>query len=384
LYATLWLQLGVLLASSLAQPVWAQLLPPVMQSQQLDAQARQSLLQPHFALLDAAFTIPPKYLVDADLRESVQAMVTAEMPRMRKLVQSWLDEELAKAPQEGRGRVPWRVWARLVNEMALWQLDRDGPAHEHLLQQAFLQPGACEWTDTTTSYLALLLQVWRQVPLAKRSELLTSELTLLRRWGLPRALVAAPPQPSSYDMAVQVSGDLLAGRAVPTRAMPPMLAWRLLGEEKLPESAADRHTRCLMDQWMLAMDMQQGAASISEAAARRHRFGRMPTADVWMNGRSNAAAAPTEYPELARWLEIEGSIMVQFTLNARGLLQSSKVVKREITMPGVGAQRPVAMEMMLDEASLVRAAAMKHAVPEPESLQQGMVVKSVTFNWKLK
>ncbi|MDP3225435.1 MAG: hypothetical protein Q8M96_20055 [Rubrivivax sp.] len=336
------------------------------------------------SFLGRVFSLPAKFETDPELRASVQKLVDAELPRMQGLLASWLDQERQQAPAANVNRLSWRLRARVANEMAQWRLDLAGPRHEELLQQALMHPRACDWPKHTDSLLAVLVHQWRGVPAVNRAELLAAEATSLQRWGLPRGEMPRRPVPSADDIAAGAIDNLLQRQLQPAVPMPPVLAWRLLGDRDPVAERKGRQTRCVLQQWATALSLGQPGDARAETAALALRYGHSPMADLWWGDSHPGVSASDGYPDLARSLEVEGTVQVAYSLDAKGQLQQALVERRDIRVPGTPGRRAVALETLLDAASLARVADMTHAKPRPEEVQQGRATRRIEFVWQLK
>jgi hypothetical protein len=338
-------------------------------------QQEQDMLKSLRNNLARSFVLAPELPLDPALRSAADEIADAHLARIDALLPAWLEEERKVQSAGGKQAAIWyvyfAVWARVLNELALWQIEPGDATYESAAQAALTAtPQVCDLhgDNRFSDYAARIARI-QQVPVAQRAALLATERELLSRWGKPRAAPAAPwPVPLPQDAAVA----LLKGTPVqPARpALPPVLASQLLGETKLYDAMA-REEQCLLQQWWFKHSLQQGVAPAT--ALNAFRYGTMISADVRLAGMFNPqqgqAQGKPPYPAVATRFQAEGSTIGQIKLGAGGKPQQTSVIERKIVVPGIREVRPVAFENLFDAATLKYGMESKPAAGGPLKFQ---------------
>jgi len=320
------------------------------------------LAQAYVGWMTRVFAVPAGADVDAPLREAMSRLVDEHLARLRRLLPAWIAEERrrAQAPLPP-GALERAIHNRLVNELALWRLESPGADYDAVLTRAILKPGVCD-RPPRDGYLGLLMSWFQAVPATDRPALLAGERTLLARWGTRRAGLAPRPAKSLSEDESDAIVRLRSGADAPDVPMPPVLANSAFKGEAL---SSMRDVDCALHQWGLARRLRHGDAPAAALAA--WRYATMRTAADW-NVVPDADAAsrdPGGYPPVARAWAVTGSIDLRVQPDAQGRFASASIAGRNLAVPGVTDNPPVAFETLLDAASLATAPLRFKAVAPP-------------------
>lgn len=368
--------LGVL-AGSVAAATAA---PPVQSAD--DAAIARDLL-PYMV---RAFALPQAMPLDAGLRTEANGIAAEHLARIEAQLPGWIREERAvqaAGNDHARGRaVLHAVWARLLNELALWHITPGDAAYEQaVLDIATTAPLSCRiGREAQFSDFASRIMRVQTLPPARRAAVLASERRLLERWGKPHDGLAPYPEPLPQTAGMAAVARMLAGGAAPPLAMPPALASSLLAARK---SYAEQpgEAKCLFQQWWLRVSLAQGMAPAVALSA--FRYGTMiSTAERvgnWPDEAVDAATLPADeppYPPVARRFNVTGDTTITRSFDQAGKPVAARVSLRSITVPGIRGVRPVAFENIFDavgEEFTMR--------PGTAALLAGAVVYNM--NWRL-
>ncbi|MYM25662.1 hypothetical protein GTP46_23810 [Duganella sp. FT135W] len=310
-------------------------------------QQDQDMLRNLRGNLARSFELSPELPLDAELRASATALSAAHLERINALLPAWLAEERQQQIASGKQNEQWyplfATWARVLNELALWQLEPGDTAYEQTTLAVIASaPQACKLHSDPrfTDYASRIARI-QQLPAAQRPAMLAAERELLAHWGKPRPAPAAWPEPLPQDAAQA----LLNSNAKDRPALPPMLAMQLLVDKKNYATFAPED-QCLLQQWWLKRSLQQGVAPA--AALNAFRYGTLISVDMRFAGMFEPAAANGKppYPPIATRFHAEGATVGQVKL------QQASVVERKITVPGIRGVRPVAFETLFDAPTL--------------------------------
>ncbi|MYM69951.1 hypothetical protein GTP45_24325 [Pseudoduganella sp. FT55W] len=312
--------------------------------------------------LARSFELAPELPLDDDLRARAGQLSAAHLERINALLPLWMEEERTLQSTGGKQAERWSVffalWARLLNELALWQLEPGDAAYEQATLAALKgSPLQCKLHGDShfTDYAARIARI-QQLPAAQRPAMLATERELLAHWGQPRPAPAAWPEPLPQEAALA----LLSSRQQDRPPLPPTLAVQLLSEGK-DYAAMAREDQCLLHLWWFKRNLQQGVAPAVALSA--FRYGTMISAEMrfagmFESGTTNGKPAPAPadgklpYPPIASRFHAVGATVVQLKLNANGKPQQASVVGRTVTVPGIRGARPVAFETLFDAATL--------------------------------
>jgi hypothetical protein len=368
-------------ATALAQPPAPAAAPPSAVAPQADPDAWidrfiQLNVVPHLRV-NAAHAEP--------VRTAAVAMVSEHLPRVRTLMLRWLAEErVAPSPELASDR----TLARLYNEFGLWSLDSAGPAHDAVVLQALANEQACHPLAEPVTEMDQRLGRLRSLPAPELLRALAFERELLARWGSDRKLPVATPFPVADTIQ-----RLRSGQATGHPPLPALLNAYVAdakGGQRREVARARATDRCLLQHWSLRAALATASDDTARAAAlARWREGtaiRLPEL-LWMS-REAAGASPagTEgYPELAKRFGLAGTVTLSVDLDAKGQLQRSTVLSRQLSVPGIPeGVRPVVFETLLDDATQGRARSQTYKAPAERQLVNGVLTASQAFIWKLE
>jgi hypothetical protein len=317
------------------------------------------------AHLARSFTLGQDLPIDPGLRSAADDIAAAHMARIDKLFPAWVQEErklqaTAGKPADARN-VFFAVWARLLNELALWQLE-PGDAEYERATLAVLQtaprvcqiPGDFRFHDYASRVMRL-----QAMPEPQRSAALASERQLLAHWGQPRATLQPWPDPLPQEQAMQQVRRLQTAGQRPALALSPLLTVELLGEQKeLP--ALHPQVMCALQAWQLRVSVKQGASPA--AALSAFRYGTLITATERLAGMFDPASGETPavadkaplpaFPALAGHFQVTGKTTMRVQLDGAGKATQASVANRKIDVVGIRGTRPVAFETTFDRPAL--------------------------------
>lgn len=309
--------------------------------------------------LARVFVLPKELALDPALRAEAEAMGAAHLVRIKQLLPAWVDEErrLQTTPAEpaSENAIHHAVFARVLNELALWQVEPGDADYEQATLAALTgSPGVCKiQSDPRFQDFASRILRLQAIPPARRKAALDTERRLLARWGQPRASLPPWPVPLPQDAAMQAVEQIRRGGPRTTPAMPPALAYVLLAERKsYAELAAD--SKCQLQQWWLRASLAQGATP--EAALGAFRYGTLISAtDRFVGAFEPAVADPGAepgYPKLAERFNATGVTIIKRPLDGAGKPGPVMIGERKITVSGIRGTRPVAFENAFDAVAL--------------------------------
>lgn len=327
-----------------------------------DAEQAAQMVQALRTGLARSFVLDKDLRLDPALRAAADEISAAHLARIGKLLPAWLEEE---RKQTTGGKAPaanelyFAVWARVLNELALWQIE-PGDAGYETATLAVLRtaPRVCDLEgDSRAADYASRIQRIQAMPAAQRSAALATERRLLEHWGQPRTAPAPWPDPLPQDAAVALIKRGLADGKRPGLPLPPMLASVLLGQQK-DYAAVHATSQCALQQWWLQESLRQGAAPA--AVLNAFRYGTLISAterlagmfdDAPAAGKAAARGTPP-YPKLASRFAVTGATIMRVQLDAAGKPLQASVADRKIAVPGIRGVRPIAFENIFDGASL--------------------------------
>lgn len=309
-----------------------------------------------------AFTLPKVQQLDPELRAAAEKIGADQVKRIEKQLPEWLMEEklaLNDASNQ-KGRVAFSaVAARVLNELAYWQIEPGDPAYERAtLELIKRSPDVCKMgkLPLTADFARRIARI-QAMPPAQRAPLLEAEARLLERWGKPHAEPLPWPEPPAQQHIADAVVRIASGKR-PLTPLPPVLAWPLLSEGQ-PYDQLTPEVKCHAQRWWLIESLAQGVAP--ETALNAFRYGTLFTATVRFGKAFDppAGEAPEErsdgrpaFPGLASRYGVSGVTKVRRTFDASGKPVGAMVFARKITVPGIRNMRPIAFEDTFDQATL--------------------------------
>jgi len=313
--------------------------------------------------LARAFALDKQLALDPALRAAAEKIAEEHLARIGKLFPAWVEEERVHQSEAGKppssGYVSYAVYARMLNELALWQLE-PGDAHYEASTLAALRDGAgvCELAGDShfTDFASRIMRI-QALPVAEREAMLASERQLLAHWGQARANPPPWPDPLPQQAAYALLQRGPADADHPRLALPPMVALAVLGKDQ-DYTTLPPMERCMLQQWWVRESLRQGVAPAT--ALNAFRYGTMLTAvdrigDAW--DKPNAAdvkdpAGPPPYPIVATRFQATGVTTASVLLDADGKPLDAAVIGRKIVVPGIRGVRPVAFENVFDAVTV--------------------------------
>lgn len=340
------------------------------------------------SFLRDAFRLSADLPIDAQLRASATEAASLHLKRTGPVIERWQSEERAHT-QSGThaAKMLQRIYARVINELALWQLEFADGTHEAALLRAALQPAACANVADRGVFERRVL-LWQLLPPDQREAVLESERTILARWGQHDGAPPPRPVPSQQERLQTMIEQVKAGGTRPDVPLPPgPAAWLLRSNSNGIGEVQSRDT-CSLNRWALDVAMRQSGSARDSAVLAFH-YAKMPTAASWYprveTARTVDSAEPgADYPRLATRFEVEGTITVEIVVDAQGRMRQAAVVARRVSVPGIRGVPPVAFETLLDEASLARAQKLNSGKPDAAQLTNGFMRRQVEFVWRLQ
>lgn len=313
--------------------------------------------------LGRSFTLPKELKLDPELRKAGMLMSAAHLARVGELMPSWLQEERrvqsSGTEKASASDVFMAVTARMLNELALWQLEPGDASYEKATLEVLKSaPAVCQTAgDSRYSDFANRMLRVQAMPPAQQQNALATERQLLERWGKPRPAPQPWPNPLPQDPAMAAIARIQAGGPRPSLALPPHLASTLLAKRMGYEELA-WEAKCSLQQWWLRVSLAQGAAPAT--ALSDFRYGTLITATerFGSNFGSYEEEAKTEasetpaYPKLALRFDVTGVTKLTGRFDAAGKPAQVSVTGRKITVPGIRGIRPVAFEDTFDAIAL--------------------------------
>lgn len=308
--------------------------------------------------LASMFALSNELALDPELRSAADRIGAAHLARVRALLPDWIREERAVQGANDSPNFVYRaVTARLVNEVALWQIEPGDAAYEQAsLEAVQSSPSVCRTRSKRLDqdFARKILRI-QAMPPASRKAALATEAALLARWGAPRSAVPEWPALHPRDVVKAALAGNADGARIP--ALSPVLASLLLTDGRPYEKMA-YDERCLVQQWWLRASLAQGKSP--DAALNAFRYGILgPAPDRFYDEadeEADAAAAGASgrppYPRFAARFDVSGTTTVSRRFDAQGKPVEASIVKREIKVGGIRGVRPVAFEDVLDAVTL--------------------------------
>lgn len=316
--------------------------------------------------LSRPFRLPGDLHLDPDLRAEAESIASAHLARLKQVLPVLVDEErrlqTVKGVKPKGGEVYYAVVARVLNELALWQLEPGDAAYEKAtLDVLKTAPAACRFSgDPRFNDFASRITRIQAMPPGQRQAALAAERGLLEHWWKTRPALQEWPDPLPQDAAMAAIGKMRTGGERPPLALPPALASELLGNGT---SYADLpgESKCRFAQWWLRVSLAQGKSPEAALSDFRYgtligamdRYGKAFEGEAEAERTSKAAASSgMAYPRLAARFDVTGVTTVGRSFDAAGKPVEAHIVKRTVEVRGIRGVRPVAFENTFDALSI--------------------------------
>lgn len=310
--------------------------------------------------LTRSFVLPKELAIDPELRVAADKISADHLVRIRRLLPVWVQEE-RKLQTRAAGRASsselfFAVWARFLNELALWQIDAGDAEYEKTtLEVLKTSPLACR-TAGDPRFHDFLSRIKRlqEMPSAKQQAALAMERQLLERWGKPRPAAQPWPNPLPQDAGMLAVAQIKSGGSRPPLALPPLLASALLAKG-LGYNDLAWGDKCAFQQWWLRVSLAQGGTPAAVLSA--FRYATLITATDRFKGLvefddgevlKERAHGTRAYPKLGARFGVYGETEITRRFDPSGRPEHASVTGREIKVPGVRGMRPVAFENTFD------------------------------------
>lgn len=314
--------------------------------------------------LARSFVLPKALKLDPALRVDADQLGAAHLARIKALVPAWLQEERrAQASAGARANssdVYFAVWARLLNELALWQLAPGDAAYEKAtLEVLKASPLVCRTEgDPRFDDFASRVARLQAMPPAQQKAALDTERQLLNDWGKARAAPPPWPNPLPQEAAMAAIARMRDGGPRTPLALPPFLASSMLAQRETYDEKP-WESKCGIQQWWLRVSLAQGDSPAAVLNAFRYgtlitataRFGNM-FESVEQQGAAPASGEAPAFPKLAARFDASGVTRISRSFDAAGKPVQASVVERKITVRGIRGARPVAFENTFDAPAL--------------------------------
>jgi hypothetical protein len=307
------------------------------------------------------FTLDKDLPLDPDLRAAAEKIAEEHVARFDKLLPVWMRVESAVESRTGKPpsfrEASTALLARLLNELALWQIEPGDPHYETATLTALRNgPAACYGIrDSLASDFTVRILRIQALPPAEREAMLATERQLLTHWGQPRADLAPWPDPLPQQAAYTLLRRGPPEGDHPRLALAPGLASDVFGNGA-DYTALPPSSRCLLQHWWVQESLHQGMPPA--AVLNAFRYGTMLTAvsrygstfDKPGAATGKDVAGPLPYPSVAKYFSVTGVTMVSVQLDREGNPLQASVIGRKIQVPGIRGVRPVAFENAFDDA----------------------------------
>lgn len=338
------------------------------------------------------FSLPAELKLDPELRAEAESIAAAHLERLRQQLPAWIQEErrlqTAADGKPNSSAVFFAVFARVLNELALWQIEPGDAAYEQATLAAIASsPLVCRTkADDRFPDFASRIARAQHMPPAQRQHVLATERRLLEAWGKPRKAALAWPNPLPQDAVMAAIGQARAGAKPTPLPLPPILASELLAANQSYQDLT-WDVRCAVQQWWLRVGLAQKAAPA--AVLNAFRYGTLITASDRLGNAFDSAGAPAApapdpaarpaYPKLAQRFVVTGVTTVTRSFDAAGKPAQASIADRRITVQGIRDVRPLAFETIFDAPSL--RFALSSAAPGKAG---GAPAETFQMNWDLE
>ncbi|MBV8465464.1 MAG: hypothetical protein JO218_05935 [Burkholderiales bacterium] len=342
--------------------------------QALLAEADAELVNQVLAWNRGVFALPDDVTFDPPLRDALAQLAQDHLVHLRALLPVWIAEEraAAKNPALRGAELAGALYRRSINELAIWSVESAGPAHDEAWLKAALAPTACR--DLSPGYFAQRAEHIQAAPADARSALLAAEKVLLSRWGTQREGLAARPTAAEMAAADQAVARLREGLPVAAVPMTPFLAGQLFSRDRKP-GKPDRWEQCAKSQWWLQSQLADGRIDRKQALTV-YRYSTMldaadfvpPSFKLKVDAAREAEGKPG-YPLAATYFKVEGTVSLLASTDEQGRAFNAEIAGRQLRVPGVRGNRPLAFETLLDDASIDYARRRSYPVGKAGQLQ---------------
>lgn len=324
------------------------------------------------------FQLPDDLQLDPSLRQAANQIAQEHLARVRAAAPAWIAQARAASGNSGllsRAQME-ALYARSVNELAIWSVESGGPAQDDAWLNAALAPAACDMPGSP--YFSRRIALIQTAPADSRAALLAGERELLSRWGSKRQHLPARPTAQELNAADHAIARMRAGQKIAAAPMPPGLAGRLFDLDRKPDqpSWAERWDKCAKSQWWLASQLASGKVD-KITALNIYRYSTMIDAKDYVPEAlvQNAAArrpgeAKPAYPPVAAFFGAEGSTIIETHADDQGRFLKAQVISRKITVPGVSDNAPIVFETLFDAAALDAAEKRHQNSPDNKPISQ--------------
>jgi hypothetical protein len=311
-----------------------------------------------------SFVLDKELVLDPALRKSADELGRVHLARIGQLLPVWLGEERKLQSSPGKAPEDWEVyfavWARVLNELALWQVEAGDAAYEAATLEVLKgAPQVCHvGGDPRFSDFSVRVARLQAMPETARAAALATERELLSHWGRARPTVAPWPAPLPQDGALALLNAAKPDSQQRRLALPPLLADELLSDKKT-YAAMHREQQCRFQQWWLQESLHKGGEPAAVLNAFRYgtligvgdRFvGMFET--TGLDGKVEVPTAKPVFPKVASRFLASGSTTMSAQMDAAGKPRQASVIDRKITVPGIRGVRPVAFENVFDQSAV--------------------------------
>lgn len=324
------------------------------------------------------FQLPDDLPLDPSLRQAANQIAQEHLARVRTAAPEWIAQARAASGNAGllsRAQMG-ALYARSVNELAIWSVESGGPAQDEAWLKAALAPAACDMPGT--AYFSQRIALIQAAPADSRAALLAGERELLSRWGTRRQHLPARPTAQELNAANHAIARMRAGQKIAAAPMTPGLASRVFELDRKPNQPgwADRWDNCAKNQWWLASQLASGKVD-KITALTLYRYSTMIDAKDYAPApvvQKAAAQRPGEgkpaYPPVAAFFGAEGSTIIETHTDGQGKFLKAQVVSRKITVPGVSDNAPIVFETLFDAVALEAAEKRHKNSPDNKPISQ--------------
>ncbi|MDR7298735.1 hypothetical protein J2X16_004103 [Pelomonas aquatica] len=304
-----------------------------------------------------AYAVPDDIALDSSLRDAAAQLARDHVARLKTLIPAWITEERAAAnnPNLRGADLHQALYLRSLNEIAIASVESAGPALDEAWLKAALAPKAC--STLPAAYFGRRIAMIQAAPADARPALLAAEKELLSRVGTTRQGLAARPAAAELMAADHAVTRLREGLPVAAAPMTPFLAAQVFARDRKP-AKPDRWEQCARSQWWLQSQLADVKTDRTRALTVYRYSTMLDVNDFVPAGYKPKAASASRadgkpaYPAVASFFHVQGESTLQVNVDDQGKAFKTEVVAREMRVPGVRGNRPLAFEALLDDAAL--------------------------------